>query len=193
MMRPSRSRARFRPAVAAVTLLVGVLAFSAHPAAAQFIATWVPLERMDPGPTIGAGFAVAHNGERPTELLLTAHRIQDGRVVATHRSKSFRVSPDRPFRLDERYLPAPRFYDGKVAGEIVITTSPVPLASGERDVNVWWESVKDRFITDWGEFSPDREWQQRDALLLIVSPTDARLRSEAMAHPLLVQLKAPAR
>lgn len=196
MTRRRRSRARFRPVVPVMALLVGVLAFSARPAAAQFITTWIepPDDRTDPGVTLGAGLAVAHNAERPVELVVSAHRIRDGRVVATHRSGSFRVAPDRPVRLDERYLPARRFYDGKVAGEIVIAPSPVPLASGDRDANVWWQTVQERAdITDWEATRDVEEWKQRDALVLVVAPADPRLRREAMGHPMLVRLEAPSR
>lgn len=183
------------PSVMSVTLLlIGVAALTARPVDGQVTTRLAANERLDPGPAIGAGFlTVSHDSERPAELVLTAHRIRDDRVVATHRSGSFRVAPDRPFRLDERYLPETRFYDGKVAGEIVMGPSPVPLASDERDPNVWWTRLQDRFITEWGEFAPLKEWQGRDALLLIVGPSDARLRSEAMGHPMLVRLEAPSR
>lgn len=184
-----------RPTILSVTLLlIGVAALTARPADGQVTTRLTATERLDPGSTIGAAFlTVRHDSERSAELVLTAHRIRDGRVVATHRSGSFRVAPDRPFRLDERYLPAPRFYDGKVAGKFVMAPSPVPLAAGERDANVWWERLQDQFITDWGEFRSLEEWRGRDALLVIVGPADPRLRVEAMGYPMLVRLEAPSR
>lgn len=190
----SRFSAVRRSMLSVTLLLIGVAALTVRPADGQVTTRLAANERLDPGSTIGAGFlAVSHDSERPAEFVLTAHRIRDDRVVATHRSSSFRVAPDRPFRLDERYLPGPRFYDGKVAGEIVMGPSPVPLASGERDPNVWWTRLQDQFITDWGEFRSLKEWRGRDALLLIVSPADARLRREAMGHPMLVRLETPRR
>lgn len=172
-----------------VVLLIGALALSARPAVGQVTTKLVTTGRIDPGPTIGAGLAVSHDSRRAVELVLLAHRIQDDRIVDTHRSSPFRVATDRPYRLDERHLPAQRFYRGEVTGQVVTTRNAVSLESAERGLTRegFWADLQERTDgTLWSNVRSFQEWRPRDGVVFIAVPADARLRRDASVYPVLV-------
>lgn len=186
------SHAGRRKTLLGTALLIGMIALSARPAVGQVTTKLTPGERMDPGPTIGAGFLVGHDAERRIELVLLTHRIEDGRIVATHGSRPFRAAPGRPVRLDERHLPPERFYEGQVAGEVAPAPAPVPLESVERWAPTSWSEVLEpTFAQEWSAVRTFDTWKQRGAVLMVAIPADPRLRRDAMGYPIMVSLESP--
>lgn len=180
-------------------LVIGVLALSARPAVGQVTTKLVTAERMDPGSAFPMkGFlTVSHDSERPVELVLLAHLIEDDRIVDTHRSSPFKVAAGRTVRLDERHLPAQRFYSGTLTGEVVTTRDAVSLESAERDGtgDGFWSNLQERAdITDpWSNVKSFQEWKPRDGVIFVALPADDRLRRDAKAYPMLVVVEGASR
>lgn len=181
-----------------VAVLVGVLALSARPAVGQGIFKLEVTERMDPGPAFPMqGYVnVSHDGERAVELVLVAHRIENDRVVDTHRSSPFKVAADRPYSLDERQLPPQRFYSGTLTGEVVTTRDAVSLESTERGLTRegFWADLQERAdITDWSNVKSFQEWKPRDGVVFIALPANDRLRRDAKGYPVLMFVEGASR
>lgn len=186
-----RTAPRIQSTMLSAVLLVGVLALFARPAVGQGIFKLGVSERMDPGPAFPTqGFlTVSHDGERAVEVVLLAHRIEDDRIVDTHRSSPFKVAAERPYPLDERQLPPQRFYNGTLTGEVVTTREPVSLVSAEggRTRDGFWADLQERAdITTWSNVKSFQEWKPRDGVVFIVLPTNDRLRRDATGYPVLV-------
>lgn len=177
-------------------LVIGVLALSARPAVGQVTTKLVTTERMGLG--AAGAMVVSHDSERPVELVLLAHRIEDDRVVDTHRSSPFEVAADRPYRLDERHLPAQRFYSGTLTGEVVTTRDAVSLESVERVLDgtgdgFWSNSQEWRDTGAWSNVRSFQEWKPRDGVVFVALPADDRLRRDAKAYPMLVFVEGASR
>lgn len=193
-----RAAAHIQSTMLGAVLLIAVLALSARPAVGQVTTKLVTTDRLDPGPAFPMqGFlTVSHDSERAVDLVLLAHRIENDRIVDTHRSSPFRVATDRPFRLDERQLPAQSFYSGSVTGEVVTTRDAVSLESTERGLTreSFWAELQERAdITDWSNVRSFQQWKPRDGVVFIAAPADARLRRDVRVYPMLVFVESASR
>lgn len=191
MTLPSHAIHHIRSTLLGAVLLTCALSLTARPAVGQVTTKLATTESvMDK--VIGAGvLTVSHDSERPVELVLLAHRIEDERVVDTHRSRPFTVAAGRTVRLDERHLPAERFYGGTVTGEVVTTRDAVPLESVERVLN---EKVLDGTGDGfWDNLKTFQEWKPRDGVVFVAVPADDRLRRVAKTYPVLAFIKRASR
>lgn len=132
---------------------------------------------------------VRSDGEAPVSLVLFAFRLEDGRVVAKHRSEPFRVSSARPFYPDERFLPGEEFYGlprvlAHVGPEdIVLASRGVPPSEGTTQIGRILEST---VFTE-----RPKDWQERQAIYLIAVPADMRRQRKGVsAHPAVLFAKS---
>lgn len=169
---------------------------------AQFTNSWVELDprradmmlrhfaqRSEPVQSVLENtLRVRSDGEAPVSLVLFAFRVDDGRVVARHRSEPFRVSAVRPFYPDERLLPDEEFYGlPRVLGpvgpdDIVLASRGVSPAEGTTRIGRVLES------TVFAERPKD--WQQRQAVYVIAVPAERRQSKGVSAHPAVLFAKS---
>lgn len=129
------------------------------------------------------------DSEAPVSLVLFAFRLEDGRVVARHRSEPFRVSSARPFYPDERLLPDEEFYGlPRVLGhvgpdDIVLASRGVAPSEGTTRIGRLLEST---LFTE-----RPKDWQDRQAIYVIAVPADMRQQDKGMsAHPAVLFAKS---
>lgn len=132
---------------------------------------------------------ITSDSKAPVSLVLFAFRLQDGRVVARHRSEPFRVSSARPFYPDERLLPGEEFYGlprvlARVGpDDIVLASRGLSPSEGTRGIGRLLEST---VFTE-----RPKNWQDGQAIYLIAVPADMRRQGDGVsAHPAVLFAKS---